>query len=159
MSKVTVVGAGKYGSTTAQRIAEWDIVDEVVMTDIVTIGAGGGSLARVDSGGMLQVGPESAGADPGPACYGKGGDTFALTDAMLLLGLLDPAVPLPGNIVLDPGRAAASAWPAGRRRRGRRSPCPAPAADEPGPAASSRRCARRRGRWGGDPRTSGIGPS
>ncbi len=105
---------GGLPQTTVKGTAEFSIDGlplNVVMTDIVTIGAGGGSLAQIDGGGMLQVGPESAGADPGPACYGKGGDTFALTDAMLLLGLLDPAVPLPGNIMLDPDRAAAAAAP------------------------------------------------
>jgi N-methylhydantoinase A len=74
----------------------------IVMTDIVSIGAGGGSIAWVDAGGMLQVGPQSSGAAPGPACYGQGGDAFCLTDAMLLLGLLDPAIALPGGIVLEP---------------------------------------------------------
>ena len=51
---------------------------------------------------MLQVGPQSAGADPGPACYGRGGEHFCLTDAMLLLGLLDPDITLPGDISLQP---------------------------------------------------------
>ncbi|HYM09224.1 MAG TPA: hydantoinase/oxoprolinase family protein [Bryobacterales bacterium] len=59
--------------------------------DIVSIGAGGGSLARVDAGGILRVGPASAGADPGPACYGKGGAAATVTDANLALGYLDPA--------------------------------------------------------------------
>lgn len=82
----------------------------MVMTDIVTIGAGGGSLAWVDDGGMLNVGPQSAGADPGPACYGRGGDGFTLTDAMLCLGLLADGSELPGGIrlSLDPARAAAA---------------------------------------------------
>src|SRR5258708_27414041 len=57
--------------------------------DIVSIGAGGGSIARVDAGGILHVGPESAGADPGPACYGKGGTLATVTDANLVLGYLD----------------------------------------------------------------------
>ncbi len=58
--------------------------------DIVSIGAGGGSLARVDAGGLLRVGPASAGADPGPACYGRGGAEPTVTDANLVLGYLDP---------------------------------------------------------------------
>lgn len=58
--------------------------------DIHTIGAGGGSIAWIDSGGLLQVGPQSAGADPGPACYGLGGSEPTVTDADLLLGYLDP---------------------------------------------------------------------
>ncbi|MBI3122429.1 MAG: hydantoinase/oxoprolinase family protein, partial [candidate division NC10 bacterium] len=59
--------------------------------DIHTLGAGGGSIARVDPGGILHVGPESAGADPGPACYDKGGTAATVTDANLVLGYLDPA--------------------------------------------------------------------
>ena len=74
----------------------------IAMTDIVTIGAGGGSIAHLDPGGMLQVGPQSAGANPGPACYNKGGSQFTLTDAMLLLGLLEAETPLPGGITLRP---------------------------------------------------------
>src|SRR4029077_16001804 len=59
--------------------------------DIHTLGAGGGSIARVDAGGILRVGPKSAGAVPGPACYGRGGTAATVTDANLVLGLLDPA--------------------------------------------------------------------
>lgn len=73
--------------------------------DIVTLGAGGGSIARVDQGGFLHVGPESAGAKPGPACYGRGGDLATVTDANLVLGFLDPAGLLGGRMTLD--RAAA----------------------------------------------------
>jgi len=69
--------------------------------DIHTLGAGGGSLARVDAGGILHVGPESAGADPGPACYGKGGTGATVTDANVVLGFLDPANFLGGRIALD----------------------------------------------------------
>ena len=73
--------------------------------DIVTLGAGGGSIARVDGGGVLHVGPESAGAAPGPACYGRGGTEPTVTDANLLLGLLDPAGLLGGEMRLDRGAA------------------------------------------------------
>ena len=76
-----------------------------VMTDIVTIGAGGGSLAWIDAGGMLNVGPRSAGADPGPACYGRGGTGFTLSDAFLCLGLLADGASLPGGITLSLGSA------------------------------------------------------
>jgi len=69
--------------------------------DIHTLGAGGGSLARVDAGGILHVGPESAGADPGPACYGKGGTGATVTDANVVLGFLDPANFLGGRLGLD----------------------------------------------------------
>jgi N-methylhydantoinase A len=75
--------------------------------DIVSIGAGGGSIARVDAGGVLHVGPESAGADPGPACYGKGGAEATVTDANLVLGFLDSDNFLGGRTRLD--RAAAEA--------------------------------------------------
>jgi N-methylhydantoinase A len=69
--------------------------------DIHTLGAGGGSIARVDAGGILHVGPESAGADPGPACYGRGGTAPTVTDANLVRGLLDPGNFLGGRIALD----------------------------------------------------------
>jgi N-methylhydantoinase A len=71
-----------------------------------TVGAGGGSLAWLDAGGALHVGPESAGADPGPACYGRGGDRATVTDANLLLGRLPAS--LPGGIELDAGAARAA---------------------------------------------------
>jgi N-methylhydantoinase A len=69
--------------------------------DIVSIGAGGGSIARVDPGGALQVGPHSAGAAPGPACYGHGGEAATVTDANLLLGYLDARFFLGGRRTLD----------------------------------------------------------
>jgi N-methylhydantoinase A len=69
--------------------------------DIVSIGAGGGSIARVDAGGVLHVGPESAGAQPGPACYGRGGTVATVTDANLVLGYLDAASFLGGRARLD----------------------------------------------------------
>jgi N-methylhydantoinase A len=69
--------------------------------DLVEIGAGGGSIAWVDSGGVLRVGPRSAGADPGPACYGRGGKNPTVTDANLVLGRLNPAYFLGGEMSLD----------------------------------------------------------
>jgi N-methylhydantoinase A len=72
----------------------------VPMLDIHTVGAGGGSLARIDAGGALRVGPESAGADPGPICYGRG-ELPTVTDANLLLGRLDPEFFLGGEMRLD----------------------------------------------------------
>jgi N-methylhydantoinase A len=75
------------------------------MVDVHTVGAGGGSIAWRDAGGALRVGPESAGADPGPACYGRGGGRPTVTDADLLLGWLDADSPLAGGVTLD--RAAA----------------------------------------------------
>lgn len=73
--------------------------------DVRSVGAGGGSIASVDAGGLLRVGPESAGADPGPACYGLGGTRPTLTDACLLLGLLDPDYFLGGRTHLEVGAA------------------------------------------------------
>nr|WP_309544669.1 hydantoinase/oxoprolinase family protein [Alkalilimnicola ehrlichii] len=73
----------------------------VPMVDMHTIGAGGGSIAYRDAGGMLQVGPESAGADPGPACYGQGGRRPTVTDANLILGRLRPDAFLGGDMQLD----------------------------------------------------------
>ena len=73
--------------------------------DIHTLGAGGGSIARVDTGGILHVGPESAGAAPGPACYGRGGVEATVTDANVVLGLLDPANFLGGRTRLDAAAA------------------------------------------------------
>ena len=74
--------------------------------DITTLGAGGGSIARVDGGGLLRVGPESAGADPGPACYGRGGREATVTDASIVLGYLDPDNFLGGAARLDRQAAA-----------------------------------------------------
>src|SRR5213076_3633856 len=73
---------------------------------IETVSAGGGSIARVDEGGALKVGPDSAGAVPGPACYGRGGTRPTVTDACLVLGWLDAATPLADELRLDPDAAA-----------------------------------------------------
>ena len=84
----------------------------VPMIDMQTVGAGGGSLVRIDAGGALVVGPESAGASPGPACYGVG-DRATVTDANLLLGRMDPATFLGGRMMLDTERARAAMGPGG----------------------------------------------
>ena len=89
--------------TTEKFEAGWKIA--VPMIDIHTLGAGGGSIARVDEGGILHVGPDSAGAEPGPACYGKGGGDATVTDANLVLGYLDPANFLGGRAALDSSAA------------------------------------------------------
>ncbi len=73
----------------------------VPMVDMHTIGAGGGSLAYVDDAGLLHVGPQSAGADPGPACYGTGGQQVTVTDANVVLGRLQPDFALGGSLALD----------------------------------------------------------
>ncbi|MBI1734934.1 MAG: hydantoinase/oxoprolinase family protein, partial [Candidatus Rokubacteria bacterium] len=76
--------------------------------EIESVGAGGGSIAWVDSGGALKVGPESAGAAPGPACYGRGGTRPTVTDANVVLGRLPSTHLLDGGMALHPGRAAAA---------------------------------------------------
>ena len=73
----------------------------IPVIDMIEIGAGGGSIARVDALGLLKVGPDSAGAEPGPACYGRGGTQPTVTDADLVLGYLDPAYFLGGAMQLD----------------------------------------------------------
>lgn len=78
---------------------------EVPVLEMIEIGAGGGSIARVDDLGLLKVGPESAGASPGPACYGLGGTAPTVTDADLYLGYLDPGYFLGGEMPLDRDRA------------------------------------------------------
>ena len=82
------------------------------MVDVRAIGAGGGSIARVEEGGYLRVGPRSAGADPGPACYGRGGSSRRSPMPISCSGILDPDYFLGGQIALDPRRR-----PSGRSRR------------------------------------------
>ena len=78
----------------------------VPMVDVNSIGAGGGSIAWIDTGGGLRVGPQSAGAEPGPACYGRGGRQATVTDASIVLGYLDPAYFAGGTLALDARLAA-----------------------------------------------------
>jgi N-methylhydantoinase A len=78
---------------------------KVPAIDIAEVGAGGGSIASVDPGGLLKVGPVSAGAEPGPACYGQGGERPTVTDASVVLGYLSPEALAGGSLALDPGRA------------------------------------------------------
>lgn len=84
------------------------------VVDIVEVGAGGGSIARIDDAGRLKVGPQSAGADPGPACYGVGGTEPTVTDAMLLTGVLDTGRFSGGRIALSTDRARAAYSPVAR---------------------------------------------
>lgn len=96
---------------TAPQLTTEAVVDgfpvRVPMLDIHTVGAGGGSIARVDAGGLLRVGPESAGADPGPACYGSG-ELATVTDAHVVLGRIAPGEFLGGEMRIDRGRAEAA---------------------------------------------------
>ena len=77
----------------------------VPSVDITTIGAGGGSIAWLDAGGALRVGPELAGSEPGPACYDRGGEAATVTDASLILGYIDPDYFAGGSLKLVPQRA------------------------------------------------------
>ncbi len=103
---VSIIEGGKPSVTTDCWFSRYRVA--VPMLNIHTIGAGGGSIAWIDSGGALQVGPQSAGANPGPACYGKGGDKPTVTDANLLLGFLNPDNFLGGAMKLDPEAAEAT---------------------------------------------------
>jgi N-methylhydantoinase A len=96
---ILVDGAQRH--TTEYEI-EWGLPAAVPLIDIKSIGAGGGSIAWVDAGGFLRVGPRSAGAQPGPICYGRGGTEVTATDANLLLGRLNPEYFLAGRMRLDP---------------------------------------------------------
>lgn len=85
--------------TTSKAIAEFPV--KVPMTDVTAVGAGGGSIAWIDNGGMLKVGPESAGAYPGPIAYSRGGDRPTVTDANVVLHRLNPQVILGGRMKID----------------------------------------------------------
>jgi N-methylhydantoinase A len=100
---VALIKDGRPGITTDGSIGEHRIASPIL--DIHTIGAGGGSIARVETGGLLAVGPASAGAKPGPACYGRGGMLPTVTDADYVLGYLDAAAFHGGQLELD-GEAA-----------------------------------------------------
>jgi N-methylhydantoinase A/oxoprolinase/acetone carboxylase beta subunit len=100
---VCVVEGGRVRESSGREIGGRPLA--LPMVDIHTVGAGGGSIAWRDPGGALRVGPRSAGADPGPACYGRGGTEPTVTDANLVLGRLDPERPLAGGVRLDPQAA------------------------------------------------------
>ena len=110
---IALIAGGKPGLTQSGKVGPWPL--PLPMVDMVTIGAGGGSIARVTgggsaarvTGGALTVGPQSAGADPGPACYGRGGEEPTVTDAHLVLGHLPPAL-LGGRMALDARLAEAA---------------------------------------------------
>lgn len=95
---------GENNETTDGNVAGHD--SSVPMSDIGTIGAGGGTIARIGADGRLRVGPDSAGADPGPVCYGLGGADPTVTDAALVLGYLDAGTALGGRVRIDRERAA-----------------------------------------------------
>jgi N-methylhydantoinase A len=113
---VSLVASNK-AALAAQTAIDFGMVVRTPMIEITTIGAGGGSIASVDSGGLLQVGPESAGSDPGPVCYGLGNDRPTVTDANLVLGRINPDRPIGGKLSrldVQAARAAIDAHIAGR---------------------------------------------
>ncbi|WP_267162160.1 hydantoinase/oxoprolinase family protein [Halovenus salina] len=98
-SDVSLIRGGDVERTTDNEVGGYPI--RVPMVDVNTVGAGGGSIAWVDSGGALRVGPQSSGAEPGPACYGHGGTKPTVTDANLVLGYINEEATLGGNLELD----------------------------------------------------------
>ncbi|MFC2969526.1 hydantoinase/oxoprolinase family protein [Acidimangrovimonas pyrenivorans] len=90
--------AGGEAALAAQTAIDFGLVVRTPMIEITTIGAGGGSIASIDAGGLLQVGPESAGSHPGPVCYGLGNDRPTLTDANLVLGRINADRPIGGTL-------------------------------------------------------------
>ncbi len=110
---VCVIEDGRTQITESREIG--GRVIQLPMVDVHTVGAGGGSIAWVDHGGALRVGPKSAGADPGPASYGRGGTEATVTDANLVLGRLAPDSSLAGELELDPEAASAAISALGQR--------------------------------------------
>jgi N-methylhydantoinase A len=96
---VSLIKDGAYSMTTEGEVGRYRVA--LPMIDIHTIGAGGGSIAYLDQGNMLKVGPQSAGADPGPACYAKGGSQPTTTDANVVLGFINPEFYLGGEFPID----------------------------------------------------------
>ncbi|TKX69254.1 hydantoinase/oxoprolinase family protein [Halorubrum sp. SP9] len=105
-SDVSLIRDGSVERTTDSEIEGYPV--RVPMVDVNTVGAGGGSIAWVDSGGALRVGPKSAGSEPGPACYGRGGEEPTVTDANLVLGYISEETQLGGELGLDVEAAVAA---------------------------------------------------
>ena len=103
---ISVIREGRSEETTAGRIAGQDLATP--MLAVHTLGAGGGTIASIGKDGLMKVGPQSSGADPGPACYGRGGELPTVTDANLLLGALGEGSALGGRLALDRKRAEAA---------------------------------------------------
>jgi len=111
---VGLIRGGKIGHSTNFEI-EFGLPVATPTIDLTTIGAGGGSIAWIDKGGLLRVGPQSAGADPGPVCYDTGGEEVTVTDANLVLGRLNPDYFLGGKILLNLVRATEALAKLGER--------------------------------------------
>ena len=129
-AKAGVIHEGEVLTATTALIGGYNqaLPIQISMVDIFEVGTGGGSIAEIDVGDALRVGPKSAGAEPGPACYGRGGEAPTVTDANLVLGRLDANHFLGGEMRLDTDAAVRaideriarplSIVPGGRRRRG-----------------------------------------
>ena len=115
-AKAAIIVDGEFGMTPETEVGGGEAlghrmvkgggyVVQAPTIDIAEVGAGGGSIAWIDAGGGLQVGPRSAGADPGPACYGRGGEAATVTDANLLLGYINPDALVGGDLALDKSAA------------------------------------------------------
>ncbi len=98
---------GGSASAGARRV-QTGLPVKIPVIDLAEVGAGGGSIASVDAGGALSVGPRSAGSEPGPACYGRGGELPTVTDADVVLGYLDPGFLLGGRMRIEPARSEAA---------------------------------------------------
>ncbi len=112
---VAVVTEGQVPTSSESTVGDFPVILPAVA--VHCIGAGGGSIAWTDAAGVLKVGPQSAGADPGPACYGKGGPQPTVTDAYVALGIIDPDRFLGGTYRLDPARAKDAIAALGQRLR------------------------------------------
>lgn len=110
---VSLVTGGAVAHTAEGTVVRWPL--RIPMVDITTVGAGGGSIAWLDEGGGLHVGPRSAGSVPGPACYGRGGTEPTATDASVVLGYINPEYFAEGTFRLHPDRAHAVIEALGRR--------------------------------------------
>ncbi len=117
-AKLTVITKGQAQMTHTFEVARMHrfkrgsgLPVRIPAIELIEIGAGGGSIARIDDLGLLKVGPHSAGADPGPACYGRGGSNPTVTDANLVLGYLNPGFFLGGRMTLDVAAAEAALAP------------------------------------------------
>ncbi len=111
---VGLIRGGRIGYSTNFEI-EFGLPVATPTIDLTTIGAGGGSIAWIDKGGLLRVGPQSAGAEPGPVCYDTGGEEVTVTDANLVLGRLNPDYFLGGKIVLNVAKASEAVAKLGER--------------------------------------------
>jgi N-methylhydantoinase A len=110
---IALVPGGEPVTSTDEVVGDFPVVMPAI--GVSSIGAGGGSVAWLDPVGVLKIGPRSAGADPGPACYGRGGTEPALTDAFVVCGLINPDNFVGGRIRLDPVRARQAIQPVADR--------------------------------------------